>query len=102
MLTNKLKEIRMREFMLNIRQFAAFLEISEMYYNRYEKSSNHPTLETAIWIAQKLNRNVTDIWFLISPQPQLENSPPVEVGLLRKEGHPEGGDGVVPVKNQSS
>ena len=62
MLKNHLKEIRMKEFMLSRREFAAFINISERQYCRYERMEAQPTLESAFNIAQKLNKKIDEIW----------------------------------------
>jgi len=62
MLKNCLKEIRMQEYMLNRREFAQLISISERQYCRYERMEAQPSLEMAFQIAKILNRNVHDIW----------------------------------------
>ena len=63
MLKNKLKEIRLKEYMMNSREFAEMLEVKESTYCRWEKCDNNPNLELAYKIAEKLNKSVTDIWY---------------------------------------
>jgi len=60
----KLKEIRMREFMMNMTEFAKFLDVNVKTYSRWEKGNGLPPLDKALQIAQKLKRNVNDIWHL--------------------------------------
>ncbi len=62
MLNNYLKLIRMKDYLMNKKQFAEFLEIDDRQYNRYENSVVQPSLEIALKIAQKLNKNVNEIW----------------------------------------
>lgn len=62
MLICKLKNIRMQEFMLNCKDFAKLLNISESQYHKYEKLAKQPFLETALHIAKRLDRSVHDIW----------------------------------------
>ena len=57
---NRLKEIRMREHMMNQKDFAAMLGISPNQYNRYEKNVNVPSVEIALRIAQKLNKTIEE------------------------------------------
>jgi DNA-binding XRE family transcriptional regulator len=64
MLNNTLREVRMRDYMLNMKDFAAFLGVAEPQYNRYENSVSTPSLEIALKISQKVNRSVNDIWSL--------------------------------------
>lgn len=63
MIKNKLKEIRLREFMITQGEFAKLLEIDYRQYNRYENGTI-PNLETVLHIAKKLNRNVESIFYL--------------------------------------
>lgn len=57
---NRLKEIRMREYMLTQKDFAAMLEIRPNQYNRYEKDVNTPSVEIALRIAQKLYKTIEE------------------------------------------
>lgn len=63
MVKNKLKEIRMKEYMMNMTQFAEFLEINYTQYIKYEKDTI-PYLEIALKIANKLNKDVGEIFYL--------------------------------------
>ena len=63
MVKNRLKEIRMKEYMCSQTEFAKILEMDYRQYNRYEKETE-PKLETAIQIALKLNKKVEDIFYL--------------------------------------
>lgn len=60
---NKLKEIRMKEYMMNMTQFADMLEINYHQYVRYENGTV-PYLEVALKIAKKLNKHVDEIFYL--------------------------------------
>jgi DNA-binding XRE family transcriptional regulator len=61
---NKLKEIRHKEYMLDSQmEFSKVLEIDYRQYNRYENGTV-PSLETALEIAEKLNKKVEDIFYL--------------------------------------
>lgn len=59
---NKLKEIRMREFLKNQSEFAKELEVPLTTYSQWERGTSNPTLEKAFEIAKKLNREIHDIW----------------------------------------
>lgn len=61
---NKLKEIRMKEYMFNQKEFAELLNISQGQYNKYENSISVPTLAIALKISIKLNKNVNEIFSL--------------------------------------
>lgn len=60
---NRLKEIRMKEYMMSQTDFAEFLGVDMKVYNNWERERNTPTLDKAIEISKKLNRNVNDIWY---------------------------------------
>lgn len=63
MLKNKLKEIRMREYMLSSSQFAKHLGINLGTYSQIENCKKSVSLENAFIIAEKLNRTIEDIWY---------------------------------------
>ncbi|SHH05651.1 helix-turn-helix transcriptional regulator [Tepidibacter thalassicus] len=61
---NRLKEIRMKEFMMNQREFSSkILEMDYRKYNNYENGTV-PSAESMLYIAKKLNRLVEDIFYL--------------------------------------
>lgn len=64
MITNRLKEIRMKEYMLGSRDFAEKLEVSKSTYSQWEKGINNPPLIKALEVAKKLNKSVEEIWYL--------------------------------------
>jgi DNA-binding XRE family transcriptional regulator len=63
MVKNRLKEIRMREYMMNKTQFADMLDINYKQYIKYEIDTV-PSLEIALKISDKLNRSVNEIFYL--------------------------------------
>lgn len=66
MVKNKLKEIRMREYMLNQKEFAeSILHISIYTYNPIENNKTQGNIETILIIAKALNRKVEDIWYVV-------------------------------------
>ena len=64
MVNNKLKEIRMKEYMMSQKDFATFLDVQVKVYWSWENNKSKPTLEKALEVANKLNKNITDIWYL--------------------------------------
>lgn len=64
MLRNNLRDIRMNEFCDNAINIANYLEISLKTYYKYERGDVKPKLDKAIEIANKLNRDVLEIWYL--------------------------------------
>jgi Predicted transcriptional regulators len=61
---NKLKEIRMREYMMNSSEFAKLLNISLSTYSQIESNKQQGNIETILKIAKALNRKVEDMWYL--------------------------------------
>lgn len=61
---NRLKEIRMREFLMAPGEFAKYLGIDIKTYSGWENNRSRPTLERALAISEKLNRDVKEIWYL--------------------------------------
>lgn len=61
---NKLKEIRMREYMMNQTEFAELIGIKRSTYNTLELGKVQGNIETSLIIAKALNRRVEDIWYL--------------------------------------
>ncbi|MFR4581618.1 helix-turn-helix transcriptional regulator [Clostridium cadaveris] len=62
-INNRLKEIRMKEYMMNQIDFAKMLDINMKVYNNWERGQNIPSLEKAMEISKKLNRKIEDIWY---------------------------------------
>lgn len=60
---NKLKEIRMKEYMLGSQEFAKMLGVAKSTYSNWESGERLPSLITAFKIAEKLNKNINDIWY---------------------------------------
>lgn len=65
MVKNKLKEIRMREYMMNSSEFCRVLGISISTYSQIESNKQQGNIETILKISKALNRKVEDIWYLI-------------------------------------
>ncbi len=61
---NKLKEIRMREYLMNQKEFCELIGISQSTYNPIENNVKQGNAETLLIIAKGLNRKVEDIWYL--------------------------------------
>ncbi|NFO03097.1 helix-turn-helix domain-containing protein [Clostridium botulinum] len=61
---NKLKEIRMKEYMMNQKEFCELIGISQSTYNPIENNVKQGNAETLLIIAKGLNRKVEDIWYL--------------------------------------
>ncbi len=61
---NRLKKIRMREYMLEPEEFAKLIDVNIKSYYSYERDFSRPTLEKALEIASKLNKTIHEIWYL--------------------------------------
>ena len=61
---NKLKEIRMKEYVMDPREFADFISVNIKAYYQWESEISKPSLAKALKISLKLNKNVNDIWYL--------------------------------------
>ena len=64
MIKNRLKEIRMKEYMMNKKEFAKVLSIVEQQYLRYENGINMPSLEICFKISNTLSKKIDDIWYV--------------------------------------
>lgn len=64
MVKNNLKEIRMKEYMMNLTQFAEYLAIDLKLLSSWERGKSKPTLERALEVSKKLNKTVDEIWYL--------------------------------------
>jgi DNA-binding XRE family transcriptional regulator len=60
---NRLREIRMKEYMLSATDFSKLLNAKKSTYSQWENLSNNPTLEKAFEIAKILNKNINEIWY---------------------------------------
>lgn len=65
MVKNRLKEIRMKEYMMNSSEFCEVLEISISTYSKIESNKQQGNIETILKISKALNRKVEDIWYLL-------------------------------------
>ena len=61
---SRLKEIRMREYLMSPGEFAKFLEVPIQTYSGWENEHSRPTIETALKIAEKLNKDIKEVWYL--------------------------------------
>lgn len=60
---NRLKEIRMREYMMSATDFAKKLGVKQSTYSQWENEQNNPTLEKAFEISRLLNKEINQIWY---------------------------------------
>lgn len=64
MVKNKLKEIRMREYAEEPKEFAKRLEVNVKTYYVWESGAALPSSLKMLEVAKKLNKLVNDIWWL--------------------------------------
>lgn len=64
MVENKLKEIRMKEYLMAPGEFAKLIGTDIKNYSNWESGRSRPKLEIALEVAKKLNKKVEEIWFL--------------------------------------
>lgn len=64
MANNRLREIRMREYLMEPQEFANHVGVNYKTYYSWEKGVAGPSLDKALEIAKKLNKTVEDIWYL--------------------------------------
>lgn len=60
---NRLKEIRMKVYMENSKDFACRIGIPLSSYSQIENENRGVTIERAFSIAKRLDLEVSDIWF---------------------------------------
>jgi len=65
LVNNRLKEIRMKEYMMNSSEFSKVIGISLSTYSQIESNKQQGNIDTILKIAKALNRKVEEIWFLI-------------------------------------
>lgn len=61
---NRLKEIRMKEYLMNSKEFCSLLGVSQSTYSQIESNKQQGNIETILKISKALNRKVEDIWHL--------------------------------------
>jgi len=61
---NRLRDIRMREYAMEPKEFADMLGINIKTYYPWELGSATPSLKKCLCVAEKLNKTVNDIWYL--------------------------------------
>ena len=64
MVKNRLKEIRMKEYLMNMSEFSDFLGLTISMYSQLENGKKGCSLKVALEISNKLNKSVNDIWYL--------------------------------------
>lgn len=64
MVRNRLKEIRMKNYMMNSKEFAELLGVKANTYSQLETQKQQGNIETILKISKALNLKVEDIWYL--------------------------------------
>lgn len=63
MVKNRLKEIRMKAYMMEPQKFAKLINVNYRTYYSWEKGLTGPSLEKALEVAETLKLKVEDIWY---------------------------------------
>ncbi|MBU3173385.1 helix-turn-helix transcriptional regulator [Clostridium estertheticum] len=63
---NKLREIRMREYMLSQKDFCEVLKINVRTYSPLENNKVQGNIETIFFICKNLHKKIEDIWYEVS------------------------------------
>ncbi|OAA91332.1 helix-turn-helix transcriptional regulator [Clostridium coskatii] len=64
MVKNRLKEIRMKEYMMNQKEFCSnVLKMNPRTYSPIERNIVQGNMETAFKISEALNKRIEDIWY---------------------------------------
>lgn len=64
MLKCRLKEIRLKEYMIDSKtEFANILGVPIQTYIKWENEKSYPNLHLAFTIAKKLNKTVIEVWY---------------------------------------
>lgn len=61
---NKLKEIRMREYMMEPGEFANLIKVNIKTYYAWELGNAIPSMKEGLRIAKELKKKLDDIWYL--------------------------------------
>ncbi|NRT76266.1 helix-turn-helix domain-containing protein [Clostridium beijerinckii] len=61
---NKLLEIRLQLGYKKQKDFADYIGVSQVSYNKWENNSNQPSLEMVLKISNKLNLKIDEIVYL--------------------------------------
>lgn len=64
MVKNRLLAIRLNLGYKKQKDFAKFIEVSQVSYNKWENNSNQPSLDMVLKISKLLNIKIEDIVFL--------------------------------------
>ena len=64
MVKNKLKEIRLKNYMMTGREFSKMFNVSNTTYSNWEQGVSRPTLDKALEVAKILNMRIDDVWYL--------------------------------------
>jgi putative transcriptional regulator len=66
MVKNRLKVIRMQEYMMSQKEFCEVIGINTRTYSPLESNKVQGNIETILKIAKNLNRTIEDIWYEVS------------------------------------
>jgi Predicted transcriptional regulators len=61
---NRLRDIRMREYALEPKEFAEMLGVNTRTYYSWELGKAIPSMKEGLRVSNKLNKKLEDIWYL--------------------------------------
>lgn len=61
---NRLREIRMKEYMMEPTEFAAMIEVNTRTYYAWEAGTAIPSMKECLRVAKTINKKSDDIWYL--------------------------------------
>ena len=61
---NNLKEIRMKEYGMERKEFAEFLNVNLKTYYGWESGERVPPLEKCLEVSNILNKSVNEVWYI--------------------------------------
>ena len=61
---NRLKEVRMKEYMMEPKEFSEMLDVNTRTYYSWELGTAIPSMKEGLRVSNKLNKKLEDIWYL--------------------------------------
>lgn len=61
---NRLKEIRMKEHMMEPAEFAALIKVNIKTYYSWELGKAIPSMKEGLRVAKEINKRLDEIWYL--------------------------------------
>ncbi|MEW9093922.1 MAG: helix-turn-helix domain-containing protein [Clostridiaceae bacterium] len=61
---NNLRDIRMREYAMEPKDFAELIEVNKKTYYGWESGAAIPSMKEGLRVCKKLNKRLEEIWYL--------------------------------------